>query len=98
MISDQERAAYIAGDVHTAELLARIDDLMREKEELEAKLVEAEEDSLTQWNRENGDAEKYYEFFYDCFKMLDGHYPAPSVGSDYDCQVIFDAIERGEQK
>jgi hypothetical protein len=27
--TEQERAAYMAGDTHTAELLARIDDLQR---------------------------------------------------------------------
>jgi len=98
MLSEQERAAYIAGDVHTAELLAQVDDLSKDNIGLEKDLEEAQEESLAAWNRENGDAEKYCEFFHDCFKMLDGHYPAPDVDNEHDCQVIFDAIERGEEK
>lgn len=30
------------------------------------------------------------------FARLAGHYPAPSVSSDYDKSVIFAAIEKGE--
>jgi len=36
--------------------------------------------------------ESYVSFFDECFERLDGHYPCPSVTSDYDCSVIFDAI------
>lgn len=88
-----ERAAYVAGDAKTAELLARIAELEKENEELEDK---AADDSLSEWNRCNGDAEQYKEFFHDCFYRLIGHYRAPDVSSDYDKSVIFEAIERGE--
>lgn len=95
-----ERAAYVAGDAKTAELLARVAELEKENEELEEKIEELEEkianDSLSEWNRRNGDAEQYKEFFYDCFYRLNGHYPAPNISSDHDKSVIFEAIERGE--
>lgn len=60
--------------------------------------IEALEDTetLEQWSNENGDAKAYKQFFEDCFEHLDGHYPCPSITNDYDCSVIFDAIERGE--
>jgi len=38
------------------------------------------------------DFDLYVEFFEDCFGRLDGHYPCPSITSDYDKMVIFDAI------
>ena len=88
-----ERAAYVAGDTATAELLARIAELDEKIEELEDKIAN---DSLTRWENENGDAEQYKEFFFDCFARLAGHYPAPSITSDHDKSVIFAAIEKGE--
>lgn len=88
-----ERAAYVAGDAKTAELMARIAELEEKIEEMEEKI---ENDSLSEWNRLNGDAEQYKGFFYDCFYRLNGRYPAPDVSSDYDKSVIFAAIERGE--
>ena len=95
-----ERAAYVAGDAKTAELMARIIELEKENEELEKENEELEEKiaggSLSEWNHCNGDAEQYKDFFYDCFYRLNGHYPAPNISSDYDKSVIFEAIERGE--
>jgi len=88
-----ERAAYVAGDTATAELLARIAELEEKIEELEEKIAD---DSLSDWNRRNGDAEQYKEFFYDCFYRLNGHYLAPNISSDHDKSLIFEAIERGE--
>jgi DNA-binding GntR family transcriptional regulator len=88
-----ERAAYVAGDAKTAELLARIAELEEKIEEMEEKIAN---DSLSEWNRRNGDAEQYKDFFHDCFYRLNGHYRAPDVSSDYDKSVIFAAIERGE--
>lgn len=98
---EQERAAYMAGDTRTAELLARIAELEAERdaltEELENLKDAAADDSLKQWENENGDAEQYKEFFFDCFARLAGHYPCPEVSSDYDKSVIFAAIEKGEE-
>jgi hypothetical protein len=88
-----ERAAYVADDTATAELLARIDELEKENEEMEEKIAD---DSLSEWNHRNGDAEQYKDFFHDCFYRLNGYYPAPNISSDHDKSVIFEAIERGE--
>jgi hypothetical protein len=62
--------------------------------------VSAEIDELTdaaELKAENKmpDYSEYKQFFEDCFARLNGHYPCPSVTSDYDCSVIFDAIEGG---
>lgn len=98
---EQERAAYLAGDTRTAELLAQIAELEAERdslaEELEKVQDAAADDSLKHWEKENGNPDQYKEFFYDCFARLAGHYPAPSVSSDYDKSVIFAAIEKGEE-
>ena len=98
---EQERAAYMAGDTRAAELLAQIAQLEAERdalaEELENLKDSAADDSLERWENENGDAEQYKEFFFDCFARLAGHYPAPDVSSDYDKSVIFAAIEKGEE-
>jgi outer membrane murein-binding lipoprotein Lpp len=98
---EQERAAYMAGDTRAAELLAQIAQLEAERdaltEELEKAQDAAADDSLKHWENENGDAEQYKEFFFDCFARLAGHCPAPDVSSDYDKSVIFAAIEKGEE-
>lgn len=94
-LKDLERAAYLSGDTNTAELLARIEDLERERDELQDKLDDMpSEDELNQNAR---DLENLKEFFYDCFGRLAGNYPRPEWSSDYDKNVIFEAIERGER-
>ena len=92
-LREAEQAAYAAGDTLKAKLLARIMDL---EEELERVKYAAADDSLTVWESDHGPASAYVEFFFDCFRLLDGKYPVPSVTSDADKQVIFDAIVRGE--
>ena len=92
-LSDAERAAYSSGDTLKAKLLARIMDLEEEMARVE---YAAADDSLTAWKDENGPADAYIEFFFKCFEHLRCRYPAPSVTSDADKQVIFDAIVRGE--
>lgn len=98
---EEERAAYLAGDTRTAELLAQIAELEAERDQLAEELEKvqdaAADDSLERWEKENGDPEQYKEFFFDCFARLAGHYPAPDVSSDYDKSVIFEAIEKGEE-
>lgn len=84
-----EQAAYAAGDTLKAKLLARIMDL-------EDELERASANSLKAWESDHGPASAYVEFFFDCFRLLDGKYPVPSVTSETDKQVIFDAIARGE--
>lgn len=99
--SEAERIAYAEGFTMAAELFARIAELEAERDQLAEELEKAQDaaadDSLTRWDNENGPAEDYKEFFFDCFTRLAGHYPAPSVTSDYDKSVIFAAIEKGEE-
>ena len=92
-LMEAEQAAYAAGDTLKAKLLARIMDL---EDELARVKYAAADDSLTAWESDHGPASAYVEFFFDCFRLLDGKYPVPSVTSDADKQVIFDAIVRGE--
>jgi hypothetical protein len=86
-----ERAAYYGGDYERAELLGLVAELKREIEALEDEIsdLETEKKQLVE--------PEYKSFFEDCFAMLNGHYPAPSVSSDYDKSVIFDAIRLGEE-
>ena len=97
---EAERIAYAEGLTMAAELFARIAELEAERdalaEELEAVKDAAEDDSMARWERDHGPADEYRQFFDDCFERLAGHYPCPSVTSDYDKSIIFDAIERGE--
>ena len=106
-LSDAERAAYSSGDTLKAKLLARIMDLEEElarvkdelecvKDELECVKDDADADSLKAWEYDNGPANAYFNFFFDCFEMLNCRYPEPSITSKTDKQVIFDAIVRGE--
>ena len=89
-----EIQAYLDGNIELADALARIAELEAEVEALEEK-IEATE-TLESWEKNNGPAKEYYEFFHDCFARLNDHYPCPSVTSDYDKSVIFEAIEKGE--
>ena len=92
-LREAEQAAYAAGDALKAKLLARIMDL---EDELERVKYAAVDDSLTAWESDHGPASAYVEFFFDCFKHLRCRYPVPSVTSETDKQIIFDAIVRGE--
>jgi hypothetical protein len=93
---EAERIAYAEGFTMAAELFARIADLEAERDALAEELEKVKEtETLEQWEHDNGPAEEYKQFFEDCFTRLAGHYPAPSVTSDYDKSVIFDAIEKG---
>ena len=89
-LEERERAAYAAGDTERADLYAAVIELRQEVEALE------DVETLEHWEKHNGPADEYKEFFYDCFEHLGAHYPAPNVTSDYDKSVIFDAIGRGE--
>ena len=92
-LSDAERAAYSSGDTLTAKLLARIMDL---EDELERVKDDAAANSLDAWESDHGPASAYVEFFFECFEYLRCRYPVPSVTSETDKQIIFDAIVRGE--
>lgn len=97
---EAESLAYAEGFTMAAELFARIAELesinRALNEELEDLKEKRHDDSLTRWEDEHGSAEAYKDFFFSCYERLSGHYPCPSVTSDYDCSVILDAIERGE--
>jgi len=88
-LREAEQAAYAAGDTLKAKLLARIMDL-------EDELERASANSLNAWESDHGPASAYVEFFFECFKRLRCRYPIPSITSEPDKQVIFDAIARGE--
>jgi hypothetical protein len=90
-LEDLERDACNDGDTVRAALIQAVIDLKKQVEDLK------DVETLEQWENYNGPAEAYKEFFHDCFKYLDGHYPSPSVTSDHDKRVIFDAITNGEQ-
>lgn len=94
-IEDQERFAYLIGDVRTANLLAQIVELEEKVRVLENQI----EDTMTldEWENRNGPAYDYVQFFQECFERLSGHYPSPSVTNDYDKSIVFNAIERGEE-
>ena len=103
-LEEQERAAYISGDTRAAELInmaQRLDDLENETgqfaEDIPA-MVEAVNDAggLKRLAEKLEELEELRQFFSDCFEMLGAHYPCPSVTSDHDKQVIFDAILKGE--
>ena len=90
-IEEQERAAYMMGDIRTAVLLGELEDVTRARDELEEK----HEDTEVFTDELRDELEALREFFADCFERLAGHYPCPSVFSDYDKSVIFEAIEKG---
>lgn len=103
-LEEQERAAYISGDTRTAELLAQaqrleeLEEVTGEDAEDIPAMVEAVNDAggLKRLAEKLADLEHYKQFFDDCFEMLGAHYPCPSVTSDHDKAVIFDAIRKGE--
>lgn len=95
VIAELERKAYAENAPALAEVLAALHDALQRINELETQIDDTE--TLEQWERKNDPAESYKSFFYDCFERLNGHHPCISVTSDYDCGVIFDAIERGEE-
>ena len=90
-IEDFERDAYHEGDAVKAALIQAVIDLKKQVEDLK------DVETLEQWEGKHGPADDYKDFFHECFKHLDGHYPSPSVTSDHDTRVIFDAITNGEQ-
>jgi hypothetical protein len=92
--AEAERLAYAEGFTGTAELFARIAALEAERDSLQAQLDDLPNESERDQNAR--DLENYRQFFFDCFQRLAGHYPCPSVTSDYDQSVIFAAIEKSE--
>ena len=91
-LTEQERHAYIAGRIQDAELLAANIELDEENDKLL--------DEVSEVQVFTGDLQeemgRLRRFFDDCFSCLADHYPVPTVFSDYDQSVIFDAIRKGE--
>ncbi len=87
-----ERAAYQSGDIEKAKMIDLIQHLTEQVETLQEKIDDLENDASKIYNHE-----EYKSFFETCFEFLNGHYSCPSVTSDYDCSVIYDAIQKGEQ-
>lgn len=94
VIAELERRAYTEGAPALAEVLAALHDALQRINEIEALIDDTE--TLAQWERKNGPADSYKEFFYESFYRLNRSYPGPSVTNEYDKGVIFQAIERGE--
>lgn len=101
-LNELERDAYMAGNTPLAAGFAAIDDLDNVLNDADLTLdrtIETQiEEKLDKALNDNcPDYAAYKQFFEDCFKRLNGYYPCASVTSDYDCSVIFNAIERGER-
>ena len=94
-IEERERLAYAEGFTETARVLGQIVDAEAERDELLDE-VERLRDELRDLQRETQNHAEYRAFFEECFEHLDGHYPAPSVTSDYDKSVIFETLDRAE--
>ena len=96
-----ERAAYMAGNTQLADLahesarfwvIEENSELIDFNTDVDKQVKKAIKKAIAE---KCPDYEAYKQFFEECFYRLNGHYPAPSVTSDYDCSVIFDAIEKG---
>lgn len=95
---EAERLAYAEGFTGTAELFARVAKLEAERDALAEELenLKDSQPDLDQFKQDEQELMHLKAFWHDCFIRLAGHYPAPSITSDYDKSVIFAAIERGE--
>ena len=91
LLREKGTAADNAGDYEKAALFYALADSLDLIAEQADKLKDLEKETESR-----ADYAAYKEFFENCFARLTGHYPCPEVTSDYDCSVIFDAIENGE--
>lgn len=91
LLREKGMAADNAGDYEKAALFYALADAIDLLEEQTDKIKDLEKETESR-----AEYSAYKEFFEDCFARLDGHYPCPEVTSDYDCSIIFDAIEKGE--
>ena len=93
LLRERGTAADNAGDSEKAALFYALADSLELIEDQSDKIAELEKETESR-----ADYSAYKEFFHDCFARLDGHYPCPEVTSDYDCSIIFDAIENGSRE
>lgn len=92
LMLEKARSAEFAGDDEKAALYAALAEIQESHDRMAEDYDENKRTVEIQ-----ADYEAYKEFFFECFERLSAHYPAPSVTSDYDKSVIFDAIQKGEE-
>ena len=92
LMREKARSAEFAGDDEKAALYAALAEIQEAHDSMAEDYDENKKAAENQ-----ADYEAYKEFFFDCFARLSAHYPTPSVNSDYDKSVIFDAIQKGEE-
>lgn len=93
LLLEKSNIADNAGDSEKAALYLAVSKLLE--------VVEKHEDTIEYLEKDikrMHDYSRYVEFFNDCFSRLNGHYPCPSVTSDYDCSIVLGAIEKGESE
>lgn len=88
ILREKSNLAYLSGNVELSEALEKLADALDELDNLN--------DEIEAIERKPVDYDEYKQFFSDCFESLASHYPCPSVTSNYDKSVIFDAIRAGE--
>lgn len=87
-LNELEIKAYLNGDTKTASVLSELMGIAFDFEELKDNGIFTDELQEEMKNLR--------EFFDSCFERLDERHPCPSVTSDYDKSIIFDAIQKGE--
>ena len=92
LMLEKARSAEFAGDDEKAALYAALAEIQESHDRMAEDYDENKRTVEIQ-----ADYKGYKEFFFECFERLSAHYPAPSVTSDYDKSVIFDAIQKGEE-
>lgn len=100
--SELERLAYIGGFPSLADKYQKCADFDNAQEntylDVDDTLNDQVDDQIAvAVEKQCPNYAEYKQFFETCFEMLDGRYPCPSVTSDYDCSVIFNAISKGEE-
>lgn len=90
LLREKGTAADNAGDYEKAALFYALADSLELIEDQYDKIADMEKDL-----EECADYSAYKDFFESCFARLNGRYQCPEVTSDYDCSIIFDAIEKG---
>ena len=93
LLHEKSNIADNAGDIEKAALYLAVAKLLETVEKHEDTIEDLEKDI-----KRMPDYSRYVEFFNACFARLNGHYPCPSVTSDYDCAIVLDAIEKGESE
>lgn len=107
--TDLERIAYANGDTQTAAMFAALADIETiedalysadlefDWEKIDGGLVDAIDAIQTETLEKNApDHDAYVSFFERCFKSLNSHWPCAKVTDDGLCNVLYEAIARGD--